>query len=112
VGRGGSESYCILISDADDGTDRLQTFVRTEDGFQIARADLRLRGMGDFFGARQHGLPDFRFFDPERDEELLVRAREDARGLVASDPELEAHPAYRAVLEARYRERERLYEVG
>ncbi|HET9984677.1 MAG TPA: ATP-dependent DNA helicase RecG [Longimicrobiales bacterium] len=112
VGRGGGASYCILISDGEGEAARLHTFVATEDGFEIARADLRLRGMGDFFGAKQHGVPDFRHFDPEKDDDLLLRGREQARDLVASDPELEAHAAFKAVLISRYGEREKLYEVG
>ncbi len=113
VGRGADESWCILLSDADPATaDRLQTLVRTEDGFEIARADLRLRGMGDFFGARQHGLPVFRFFDPEKDEDLLGRARDFARRIIEGDPELERHPAFREILETRWSQREKMYDVG
>ncbi|HEX9106567.1 MAG TPA: helicase-related protein, partial [Longimicrobiales bacterium] len=113
VGRGAEESWCILLSDADPETaERLQTLVRTDDGFEIARADLRLRGMGDFFGARQHGLPAFRFFDPEKDEQLLYRARDDARRVIESDPELAEHAAYREVLETRWAQCEKMYDVG
>ncbi|MBX6362756.1 MAG: ATP-dependent DNA helicase RecG [Gemmatimonadetes bacterium] len=112
VGRGAGASYCILVTDGEGEAARLRTFVATEDGFEIARADLRLRGMGDFFGAKQHGVPDFRHFDPEKDDDLLLRAREQARALVASDPELTAHPAFRDVLVSRYGEREKLYDVG
>ncbi|MFO7259652.1 MAG: ATP-dependent DNA helicase RecG [bacterium] len=115
VGRGADESYCVLIaSGGEEALERLRIFERSDDGFEIARADLRLRGMGDFFGARQHGLPEFRFFQPERDEDLLEVARADARALIASDPELARpeHEPLRAVLTARYGERERLYGVG
>jgi ATP-dependent DNA helicase RecG len=70
--------------------------------------------MGDFFGARQHGLPEFRFFDGERDEDMLSEAREQASALIDNDPELEseANEPLRRVLEARFREREQLFEVG
>jgi len=113
VGRGADESWCILLSDADPETaERLQTLVRTEDGFEIARADLRLRGMGDFFGARQHGLPAFRFFDPENDEDLLGRARDFARRIIESDPELAEHGAFREILETRWAQREKMYDAG
>jgi ATP-dependent DNA helicase RecG len=113
VGRGAEESWCILLSDADPATtERLRTLVRTEDGFEIARADLRIRGMGDFFGARQHGLPAFRFFDPEKDEDLLGRARDHARRLVEADPDLLEHARFREVLESRWQLRERMYDVG
>ncbi|HSL69415.1 MAG TPA: ATP-dependent DNA helicase RecG [Longimicrobiales bacterium] len=115
VGRGAAESHCILISEGgEDATLRLRIFVETEDGFEIARADLRLRGMGDFFGARQHGLPVFRFFDPEQDDDLLARARARARAIVQEDPTI-AHPEhqqFRTVLISRYGERSRLYRVG
>jgi len=115
VGRGAEESYCVLIAaGGEDATGRLRIFEASDDGFEIARADLRLRGMGDFFGARQHGLPEFRFFQPERDEDLLERARVDARAVIAADPELSQpqHERLRAILESRYREREKLYDVG
>jgi ATP-dependent DNA helicase RecG len=115
VGRGAAESFCILISDGGPESDeRLQVLARTEDGFEIAQADLRLRGMGDVFGARQHGLPAFRFFDPERDDDLLFAAREDARAIVERDPELEApeHERYRRTLSTRFGEREALFGVG
>ena len=115
VGRGAAESFCILMTDGDpEASARLDVLARTEDGFEIARADLRLRGMGDFFGPRQHGLPSFRFFDHERDEGLLMTARREARRLVEADPEL-ADPAnqrFRTVLETRYGERARMYGVG
>ena len=113
VGRGAGESWCILLSEGDPGAqERLRTLARTEDGFEIARADLRLRGMGDFFGARQHGIPAFRFFDPEKDEDLLGRARDAAREIVAADPELEEHERFREILEKRWQERERMYDAG
>jgi ATP-dependent DNA helicase RecG len=113
VGRGAEQSHCILVaSGSPDAFARLRILAETTDGFRIAREDLRLRGMGDFFGARQHGLPEFRFFDAEKDEDLLVRAREVATEVVSRDPELERHEALRSVLEGRFREREELYEVG
>jgi ATP-dependent DNA helicase RecG len=70
--------------------------------------------MGDFFGARQHGLPDFRFFDVDFDEDLLARARHAAREIVARDPDLRRaeNKLLRVQLERRYGERARLYEVG
>ncbi len=115
VGRGAERSYCILLTPGDPAAiERLQALVESDDGFRIAREDLRLRGMGDFFGARQHGLPDFRFFDPEQDEDLLLTARRRATAVIEADPDLRLpeHARLRDVLVRRHGDRERLYEVG
>ncbi|MGH7506136.1 MAG: ATP-dependent DNA helicase RecG, partial [Longimicrobiales bacterium] len=115
IGRGSAVSTCILVAPGSpEAVERLRVLCATEDGFEIAREDLRLRGMGDFFGARQHGLPDFRYFDPEADYELLLCARRDAAQVIEADPELRdpAHTLLRTVLDRRYAHRERLYEVG
>jgi ATP-dependent DNA helicase RecG len=115
VGRGAEQSHCVMLTPGDPfAMERLRVLAQSNDGFEIARADLRLRGMGDFFGARQHGIPDFRFFDPERDEDLLVQARHRASTVIEDDPELASaeNSRLRTVLEKRYGERERLYEVG
>ena len=115
VGRGADESFCVLIAaPGADGRERLAIMARTADGFEIAREDLRIRGMGDFFGARQHGGVECRHLDPERDEDLLIMARDRARTIVREDPDLRrpAHEAYATALRARYGERERLFEVG
>ncbi|HET9439644.1 MAG TPA: ATP-dependent DNA helicase RecG [Longimicrobiales bacterium] len=115
VGRGADQSYCILIWEGgEEALGRLRIFEQSDDGFEIARADLQLRGMGDFFGARQHGLPEFRFFDVALDEDLLARARNAAREIVARDADLSAseNALIRAQLERRYGARARLYEVG
>jgi ATP-dependent DNA helicase RecG len=113
VGRGAGQSFCILISEA-AAAERLQVMASTDDGFEIARADLALRGMGDFFGARQHGLPDFRYFDPLRDEDLMLRARDAAQRITTADPglQLAEHAPLRLALEERYAERAALYDVG
>ena len=112
VGRGAEESYCILLANGGEARERLQIFASTEDGFKIAEYDMRQRGYGDLFGARQTGLPDFRFADLEKDFNLLGRARTEARRIVDTDPELEAYPMLRRVLEERYGERARMYHVG
>jgi ATP-dependent DNA helicase RecG len=112
VGRGAAQSYCVLI--AGEGAERLNVLARSDDGFEIARADLLHRGMGDFFGARQHGLPDFRFFDAIRDEDLVARARDAAQRIIDADPLLERpeHAGLRDELEQRFADRAALYDVG
>jgi ATP-dependent DNA helicase RecG len=112
VGRGAGQSYCVLI--AAENVERLQVLARTEDGFEIAREDLALRGMGDFFGARQHGLPDFRYFDPLRDDDLMFRARDAADRIIDADPFLARpeHALLRQTLLRRFAERAALFGVG
>jgi ATP-dependent DNA helicase RecG len=114
VGRGADQSYCVVIHGGRQPPERLEIFAATNDGFEIARADLSLRGYGDFFGARQHGLPEFAFADLERDEPLLHAARDAAAQIVAADPELEKseHRALGKALRTEYRERLRLFDVG
>jgi ATP-dependent DNA helicase RecG len=95
VGRGKHQSYCILISDNqnDETKARLKVMTKTADGFKIAEEDLRLRGPGDFFGQRQHGLPGLRVADIGCDTQLLKEAQEAAEALLTSDPELKNYPA-------------------
>jgi ATP-dependent DNA helicase RecG len=115
VGRGAEESYCIMVGrGGPDSAARLQVMVDTDDGFEIARADLRLRGMGDLFGERQSGLPMFRVADPIRDEQLNVQAREAASAVMEKDPELKApqHKALLKVLGQRYARAMELFRVG
>jgi ATP-dependent DNA helicase RecG len=115
VGRGAEESFCIMVGrGGPDSAARLQVLVDTDDGFEIARADLRLRGMGDLFGERQSGLPMFRVADPVRDEMLNVKARELANVVMQRDPDLKApeHRALRKVLGQRYSRAMELFRVG
>jgi len=91
VGRGEKQSYCILIAYGQisaEAKTRLQTLARTNDGFRIAEVDLQLRGPGEFFGTRQHGLPELRIADPNTDLQLLMDARQEAFQLVEEDPQL------------------------
>ena len=96
VGRGQHESFCVLMSASRSETarERLRALRLTNDGFQIAEEDLRLRGPGDFFGKRQHGLPQLKVADFATDMELLKEAREAAQELIAADQSL-AEPAHR-----------------
>lgn len=115
VGRGAEESFCILLGDVSpEAADRLRIFCATDDGFAIARADLRLRGMGDLFGERQSGVPTFRVADPLRDEALGERARAAAEKLLAEDPDLSSadQAGLRRVLGERYRRSLELFRVG
>ncbi len=95
VGRGSWQSYCVLVSDnrSEETRRRLKIMTKTADGFRIAEEDLRLRGPGDFFGQRQHGLPGLRVADIGCDALLLREAQEAADALLARDPELRGCPA-------------------
>lgn len=95
VGRGPHKSYCVLISDSrnEETRQRLRIMTQTSDGFKIAEEDLRLRGPGDFFGLRQHGLPGLRIADLGCDAALLKEAQSAADALLAEDPKLSACPA-------------------
>jgi ATP-dependent DNA helicase RecG len=87
IGRGAHQSTCVLLYQApwsDDARERLRAMAETNDGFVIAERDLTLRGPGDFFGTRQHGLPSLRAGDLTRDVDLLERAFAEARRRVDS----------------------------
>ncbi|MCC2128302.1 ATP-dependent DNA helicase RecG [Oscillospiraceae bacterium CLA-AA-H272] len=90
VGRGKAKSYCILLSDSqnEETRARLKVMTQTNDGFRISQEDLRLRGPGDFFGQRQHGLPAMKIADLSCDMRLLDEAQTAARQLMERDPEL------------------------
>lgn len=98
VGRGQEKSTCILVSDAqnEEAKARFQILCETTDGFKIADADLKLRGPGDFFGTRQHGLPALRISDLLRDTKMLETVQNEAQMLLKSDPTLAA-PEYAAL---------------
>ena len=93
VGRGAEESFCILMTDyklSSDARTRMETMVRTTDGFEIAETDLRLRGAGDMAGTQQSGILDFRIADIAKDAQLLQLARTVAENLLNEDIELAA----------------------
>jgi ATP-dependent DNA helicase RecG len=116
VGRGAEASYCLLISDANSDTAkaRMGAMVQTNDGFQIAEMDLQLRGPGEFFGTRQHGLPEFKLADVTNEMDLLQQAKEDALALLADDPKLTRaeHRHLRAALVKQLGETLSLAQIG
>ncbi len=91
VGRGSAESYCVLVTDSQQAQTRkrMKTMVDSTDGFFIAEEDLRLRGAGDVFGLRQHGLPDFKLADLYKDMAILKEAQALAHTVMEVDPSLE-----------------------
>ena len=93
VGRGQIKSTCILISDAqnEEAVNRLNVMSKTSDGFKIADEDLKLRGPGDFFGARQHGLPDLKIASMLTDTALMREAQKTAKYILGKDPNLESY---------------------
>ena len=117
VGRGPWKSYCILLTAgrlSEDARRRVDAMTQTNDGFRIAEVDLELRGHGEFFGARQSGLPEFRAASLPRDLAILEDARKEAVALVAADLELRQpdHRELRRHLLARWRGKLDLASVG
>lgn len=96
VGRGDAQSYCILVSDTanDNAVERLKMMTKTQSGFEVAEKDLAMRGPGDFFGDRQHGLPPIRIADLCTDMSILQQAQSSAMDLIRKDPDL-SHPDHR-----------------
>ena len=91
VGRGGNQSYCILMSKyelSNEGRKRLDAMVETNDGFEIANFDLQLRGPGDIQGTRQSGMLDFKIADLTKDEKLVAYTRSYAQQILEKDPDL------------------------
>jgi len=93
VGRGVHASHCVLIADpgTEEGSARLAAMTDTTDGFRLAEEDLRIRGQGTIFGARQSGMADLRLADILKDMDTLITARSEAFALVARDPDLASH---------------------
>ncbi|MDG0871295.1 ATP-dependent DNA helicase RecG [Paenibacillus thiaminolyticus] len=87
VGRGGHQSYCVLIADpkSEVGQERMRIMTETEDGFELSQRDLELRGPGNFFGTKQSGLPEFKLADMANDYAVLEQARDDAAALIRSE---------------------------
>ncbi len=112
IGRGDQGGLCIAIGER---SARLDVFARTNDGFEIAAEDLRIRGQGDFFGAEQHGFgTDLKFADLIEHDDLVQLARNRARAMIDVDPQLAAasHSLVRNHLERRYGDRAKLFHAG
>ncbi|MCD9023270.1 ATP-dependent DNA helicase RecG [Cohnella silvisoli] len=95
VGRGEHQSYCILIADpkSENGQERMKAMTETDDGFEISRRDLEIRGPGEFFGTKQSGMPEFRLANLLNDFEVLEQARDDAAALTSLE-EFWSSPVY------------------
>jgi ATP-dependent DNA helicase RecG len=116
VSRGAVPGECYFFAEApgEEARQRVRVFARTTDGFALAEEDVRLRGVGEFFGARQHGLGELRVASLVRDADVLSAARQDAFALVAADPglRLAEHGALRAAVLDRYGKTLDLAEIG
>lgn len=115
IGRGEHESFCILLADpkTEEAAKRLKAMEGTLDGFQIAETDLDIRGPGEFFGTRQHGLPEIRFGNIVKDFDIMEAARREAFGLVDRDPGMseEHHRLLGGELELRFKNKLRRVDL-
>jgi len=116
IGRGPKESFCLLISDSSskEAKARLEAMVRYNDGFRIAEEDLKIRGPGEFFGSRQHGLSELKIANPLTQMQLLKHAREEAIKLIEVDRhlQLKQNTYLKEKLLQRFPEYEKLMLVG
>ena len=116
VGRGTHKSSCHLIGipRTDDGISRIKAMTRTNDGFELAEADLEIRGPGEFFGTRQSGLPDFKIANILRDGSLLEVAKSEANRLAKMDPNLSqpAHQVLKKVLQTQWAGHLKMASIG
>ncbi|MCX5707423.1 MAG: ATP-dependent DNA helicase RecG, partial [Candidatus Omnitrophica bacterium] len=116
VGRSELESFCVVVSDAAgaDAKARLASLVKYIDGFKIAEQDLKIRGPGDYFGTRQHGLTGLRIGNPLTQMQLLKKAKEETIRILDLDPRLESKPnlALKEKLRQRFPEYEKMILVG
>jgi ATP-dependent DNA helicase RecG len=102
VGRGGDQSYCILMTGyklGEDAKKRLATMVDTNDGFKISEVDLKLRGPGDIMGTQQSGILNLKLADLAKDAQIVLLARQKAQELLEQDPEFKK-PDHRALAKA------------
>ncbi|HTM48984.1 MAG TPA: ATP-dependent DNA helicase RecG [Bryobacteraceae bacterium] len=114
VGRGGEQSYCILVTGrlGDTARERIRTLVDSNDGFAIAETDLKLRGPGEFFGTKQSGLPALRIASVIRDREILEAARREAMDFVNDPPSEEELRGAVAYIRDHWQRRYGLAQVG
>ena len=117
VGRGSEASTCILLTHgyiSDDAHQRMQTMTDTQDGFKIAEADLQMRGPGELYGTRQHGMLRLKIADLTTDGQILQKAREEAFRIVEEDPRLESedHRGMKKAYLGQYKDRFGLMQVG
>jgi ATP-dependent DNA helicase RecG len=116
ISRGKFSGFCCVFGNPQtpESIERLKAFVSSTDGFELAETDFRLRGPGELFGTRQHGLPPLKIADLLRDTDLLTEARRDAQNLVSADPGLaqEPHAKLRAMMFRRYGKALDLGDVG
>lgn len=115
VGRGSHQSYCFLLTYgklSEEARIRLDAMVKCSDGFRIAEEDFKLRGPGEFFGARQSGIPDLKVADLIRDGRLLGMARTDAFEIVKNDPELADYGPLKEIVEKFWHGRIEIFRTG
>ena len=114
VGRGGNQSYCLLVTEklSETGRERIRTMTESNDGFYIAEMDLRLRGPGEFFGTKQSGMPSLRFANIIRDRELLETARGEAVSFIQHPPSEEALRHAVTYIRENWQRRYGLVQVG
>ena len=116
IGRGSEQSYCLLFGNpkTNEARERLRIMTKTCDGFKIAEMDFKLRGPGEFFGTRQHGLPELKISDLIKDFPILKQARTDAFEIVSKDPHLtsETHQKIRQKVLETFKDRLELINVG
>jgi ATP-dependent DNA helicase RecG len=114
VGRGGDQSYCILVTGRlnDAGRERIRTLIESNDGFYIAEMDMKLRGPGEFFGTKQAGLPSLRVANIIRDADILEVARAEALAFVEHPPEPGAVRSAAEYIQTHWQRRYGLVQVG
>jgi ATP-dependent DNA helicase RecG len=117
IGRGADQSHCLLVTNpplSEEARQRLQAMSATNDGFKISEIDLKLRGPGEFFGTRQHGLPELKIADIVTDSKLLYQARDWAFKILQEDPKLtqNENQCIRSTFMRKYKKKFSLVDIG